>query len=122
MKKLHLKSILLLVVLICMGCSADDDALIDPKSDILGKWEYIADSFGPVSASGTYKQFMQDSILYIYNSENDFSYSKYWLNTSNDTLFIDNRSFKFEFLNRNKLQLDILQPAVITRSIYKRID
>lgn len=122
MKKLYLKSILLLVVLICMGCSTDDDAPIDPKSDILGKWEYIANSFGPVSASGTYKQFMQDSILYNYNSENDFSYSKYWLNTSNDTLFMGNLPFKIEFLNRNKLQLDILQPAIITRSIYKRID
>lgn len=122
MRKIYLKSILLSAVMICMSCSTDDDAPIDPKSDILGKWEYIANSFGPVSASGTYKQFMQDSILYNYNSENDFSYSKYWLNTSNDTLFMGNLSFKIEFLNRNKLQLDILQPAVITRSIYKRID
>ena len=118
------------LALLILGCGKEDLS-IDPKKDILGKWEVVE----PVSYPGSYEEYLRDSVLYIYNSENDFFYSTYWFNDSllykkdiyidgitNDTILIDIRKYKYDFIDYNTLRLDIQRPALIPRHIYKRIN
>lgn len=106
----------------------------DPKKAILGKWEIIEDSFGPIRYPGYYREYRQDSVLFDYVSEDDTSYSKYWFvdsilykshvyinHSSGDTILVDIQAYRYRFLNYNKLRLDLQAPALNTKLILSRI-
>ncbi len=131
---------LLVYILLFNLCSCHDDhppgLVTDPKQAILGRWEVIENSFGPISYPGSYTEYRQDSILFDYVNTNDFTYSKYWMNDSilftkstyyiyegpgyEDTLIVV-LPYKYEFLSYNKLRLDLQYPAMVTTFIFKRI-
>ncbi len=138
-KKLKLLAILLFLLPLCMailgtGCE-EENINPDPDRAILGKWEVIENSLGPVSYPGAYEEYGTDSVLFNYNSENDTNYSKYWFVDSllyksheyiiiegyDTTIYADIQSYKFEFLTYNKLQLEFQNPAIVNWVIYKRI-
>lgn len=127
----------LTTALLIYGCSKDD-ASIDPQNDILGKWELTYSGNGenltPIPKNLAYEEYLPDSIMRIYNYEEEQSYNQeYWINDSllfkkytyidtidKDTI-IFSEPYKYEFLNRNKLRLDFQYPAIETTFIYKRI-
>ena len=135
---LNLKSILLLSFLMCISCT-QEDIPIDPKSDILGKWEIThlgnGSNLEPIDNPITYREYLPDSLTRVYNyEEKQFYNEKYWieddfLNLSytfideidkDTTIFIE--KYKFQFQNKNTLRLDFQNPAILTTSIYKRIN
>lgn len=137
MKKIIFKTFLSITILLCVNCSSSDDSRpINPEEDIIGKWRVIEDTYGPVNnTSGAYEEFLQDNVLLIYNSKNDFSYDKYLIkdsilykghiyidNITNDTIFVDALPFKFIFLDYNTLKTTMLYPALNPIQVYKRIN
>lgn len=134
MKALLVKSIV--TVFLFASCGKEELKVTNPEQAILGKWEIIENSFGPITYPGSYREFRSDSILLNYVNENDFAYSKYWMDDSvlfikstyyinegpgyEDTLVITEPN-KYKFLSYNKLMLDLQQPALVTKFIYKRI-
>lgn len=133
-KFLKLSMFILLVVLTEAGCEKDNFDP-DPGKAILGKWEVIENSYGPISYPGAYEEYRPDSVLFNYNSENDTNYSKYWFEDSllyksheyiiiegyDTTKHIAVEPYKFDFITYNKLQLEFQNPAIVTMFIYKRI-
>ncbi|PID69410.1 MAG: hypothetical protein CSA39_01415 [Flavobacteriales bacterium] len=134
MKPLYQNYILLVLVLVFINCSKEELSL-DPNVNILGKWKIIENSLGPISYPGAYEEYLMDSILYIYNSKDDYFYDQYWFSNSllykkhiyinqitKDTLLVDIQSYQYEFLDNNTLRLDIQNPALVPTFIYKRIN
>lgn len=132
-KILKLSMFILFVALTTTGCEKENIDP-DPAKAILGKWEVIEDTFGPVSYPGAYKEYLPDSVLINYNSEGDTTYSKYWLVDSllykshvyidqitGDTILVDVQQYKYEFLTYNKLKLVWQVYAINPVHIYKRI-
>lgn len=126
-------SVALFLLFIGAGCEKENIEP-DPAKAILGKWEVIEDSFGPVSYPGGYKEFKPDSVLINYNSSGDTTYSKYWFVDSllykshvyidqitGDTILVDVQTYKYEFLTSNKLKLVWNVYAINPVHIYKRI-
>ncbi len=124
-KILKLSVFILLVTLIEAGCEKENIEP-NPAKAILGKWEVIEDTFGPVSYPGGHKEFKPDSVLINYNSSGDTTYSKYWFVDSllykshvyidqitGDTILVDVQTYKYEFLTSNKLKLvwNVYPPA-----------
>lgn len=138
MKKLYGCLLLLILVATLATCNKDEPLpkVTDPQKAILGKWEITADTHGPIRYPGSYVEYRADSILFDYVSEDDFSYSRYWLvepdsllykshiyidAVSGDTILVDVQAYKYEFITYNKLKLDWQQLAVNPTHIYKRI-
>jgi hypothetical protein len=135
MEKLKETLSLLLIpglMLTCFSCGKED-VKIDPHKAILGKWEIIEDTFGPVEPYG-YVEYLPDSVRIFYSyTDKSFTYEKYWLNDS--ILFIsfvfidqyDNDTtvftwlYQFKFINYNRLQLQSRDPSSNPGSIYQRI-
>ncbi len=103
----------------------------DPSKAILGKWECI--EYGDQNRTPWgYYEFLPDSIYMLYNYQSDDYYfqEKYWLNDS--LLFIGEfrkpdgelifSSYKYTFLNSNKLKLELQAFALYRTSIYKKVD
>lgn len=128
--------IILILALIVYGCEKDDPIII-PEQDILGKWEitYLGngENLNPVVNPIAYNEYLPDSILRVYNYEEERFYNqKYWIKDSlifETYLFIDEidkdttifvEKYKFHFKNKNSLKLDLQDPAFFTTSIYKR--
>lgn len=146
MEKITLHTILLLIF---CGCEQEESLPIvgDPKQAILGKWEVIENTYGPIRYPGSYREFRLDSVLFDYNDENDFSYSEYWFADSlwvdgslwyagsvlyikhtyidqvyGDTILVDIQPYQYDFLNYNKLQLTHLYPFMNPVVVYKRLN
>ena len=132
MKQNLIFSLFLLQLLMTNSC-INEDINIDPTKAIIGKWEIVENTYGPVSYPGSYQQYLPDSVLLNYNSEDDITYSKYWFKDSllfkqyvyieqdsQDTILVDIQPYKFEFLEKNKLKLELQQPAMVTLFIYNR--
>ncbi|MEQ8552810.1 MAG: hypothetical protein RIC06_11070 [Cyclobacteriaceae bacterium] len=129
-------TIIWLIFLSILAISCNKEEIdIDAREAILGKWEIIENTFGPISYPGTYEEYKTDSLLFIYNSEDDSFHGKYWLNDSllfhhivwytydgvhHDTIEIT-QPFRYEFLSPDKLKLDSYNPALNPITIYKRI-
>jgi len=136
-----MKNIILFIFILALlvtGCEKDE-APIDPKNAIIGKWEIThlgnGEDLEPVENSISYREYLPDSLLRFYNYEDDrFINRKYWIkdsllidsfwfidDVSNDTITLEN-PYRFEFLNPNTLRLELQYPAIYTTSIYKRIN
>lgn len=130
---------LLALSMLCItffGCDSNENLpfVTNPQKAILGRWEVIENTFGPISYPGSYREFRPDSVLFDYVNEVDFSYSKYWFadsllykrhvyidQVSGDTILVDTQLYKYEFLTYNKLKLDWQVFAQDPVHIYKRI-
>jgi len=129
--------IYLIIGLIIYSCSKDESP-INPEIDVLGKWELThlgnGSNADPYPNDGSYQEYLPDSVMRIHNvGEEGFIYQKYWFEDSllferatyvdaidkDTTVFIV--PYKYQFLDRNKLRLDLQNPATFTTSIYKRI-
>jgi hypothetical protein len=133
MKKITLL-LTLILILTFHGCNRENLSL-NPYKAIIGKWEIIETTFGPVTNPSEYEEYFPDSILLIYNyDEERFYESKYWLNDSllyiqhtytdpvtNDTILVSTLPYRYKFLTTNKLQLEFQHPSMNPLSIYKRI-
>lgn len=53
------------MMLFTYGCSKEETEpkVTDPQKAILGRWEIIQNSFGPISYPGSYTEYERDSIL-----------------------------------------------------------
>lgn len=126
------------LALLATGCEKDE-APIDPKNAIIGKWEIThlgnGEDLEPVENSISYREYLPDSLLRFYNYEDDrFIDRKYWIkdsllidsfwfidDLSNDTITLEN-PYRFEFLNPNTVRLELQYSAIYTTSIYRRIN
>ena len=121
---------------IFFGCDNNENltSVTYPQKAILGKWEIIENSSGPISYPGAYREFQSDSVLFDYVDENDFSYSKYWFadsllyirhvyidQVSGDTILVSALPYRFEFIAYNKLKLEFQIFVQIPTHIYKRV-
>ncbi len=124
--------------LIIYACGKDDSPT-DLQDDILGKWELTQSGNGnnlfSIENPTEYEEYQPDSIMRIFNyEEKRFFNQKYSINDSlltkeftyidpidKDTIILS-EPYKYEFLNRNKLRLNFLYPAIQTTFIYKRIN
>jgi len=136
-KPLLARLLSLAFVLLLMGSSCKKEEIeIDPHKAILGKWEITHDSYGPIQKPIAYEEYLPDSILmnYIYEEET-FVTKRYWFadsllyqervyidQTTDDTLLVDIQPYKYKFLDRNTLQLDMQYFFMNTYSRYKRIE
>jgi hypothetical protein len=132
-----MKKILFLLCSILLLCSCNKDEaepqVTDPEQVILGRWELIEDSFGPVDANG-YDEYQTDSIKISYNYDDGVYYNeKYWFEDSllirsftyidpynNDTV-VFKWPYRFEFISSNTMKLDFQFPSINTLYIYTRI-
>ncbi|TNJ41936.1 hypothetical protein KFZ70_02940 [Tamlana fucoidanivorans] len=128
--------ILAMLALIIVGCDKDNMPIeMNPKNAILGKWEITHLGSTPIENPISYSEYLFDSILIVYNYEEKKYYNqKYWIKDSilyetydfidaidNDTIIFVHR-YKFQFLDKNSLRLDFLDPALIPTSFHKRIN
>lgn len=127
-----------ITIIIVYSCSKEDTP-IDPKSDILGKWQisHLGNGSNPLPYENpiSYREYLTDSVTRVFNyEEKQFYYEKYWIEDSflfrtylfidaidkDTTIFIE--KYKFQFQNKNTLRLDFQEPAIYTTSIYERIN
>jgi len=106
----------------------------DPAKAILGKWVVIEmgnwPDMEPVSNPGGYKEFLPDSILREYDYETgEYFYKKYKIDTllyeyiTREDGFQLTITYKYQFLNNNKLRLEHKDIAAIFNTfIFKRIN
>jgi len=140
-KVIKLLTSLILFAAIFLLPSCDNEApKLDPKKTILGKWEetyYGSDDNNLFAIEDPIVsiEFLPDSVIEYYNYEyQTFSYQKYWFedplfiksfevydNVTNETIEIK-FPFKYEFINRNKIKLEIQISAQWTITILERID
>tara|TARA_R110002096_G_scaffold434606_1_gene656858 strand:+ start:421 stop:828 length:408 start_codon:yes stop_codon:yes gene_type:complete len=135
-----MKNTILLTFIITVfiyGCNSSDDSAIEPKKDILGKWELIQqgtslENLFDLEPAG-YTEFLSESSYrdfdYITEKFNDGDY------TLNDSLLIyyyyainqhdiDTVSVRYyyRFKNSKTLILDIDASAIFRTFIYKKIN
>lgn len=123
-------------VLFIFSCCKDnvEPKVTDPKQALLGQWEEIEDSFGPVTKPSGYDEYLPDSVRKSYSYvDKIFYYEKYWIQDSlffrsfkyvdpyDGTTTVFKWSYQFKFITRNKLQLEFQAAALNRLSIYKRI-
>lgn len=129
--------IFLVVGTLFVFCCCKDNIepkVTDPKQALLGKWEEIENSLGPVNNPSGYDEYLPDSVRKSYSYvDKIFYFEKYWLqdsllirsfkyvdpNDNNVTVF--KWPYRYEFLSHDKLKLRFQNPAVINWYIYKRI-
>lgn len=134
--KLHRAIFVLMVFFI--GCDEDQytPVVTDPNKAILGKWEITHQGTSVIENPLTYEEYLDDSVLLVYNyPEKAFHKMKYWFSDSllfkrsvgigfdgveYDTIVMT-FPYRYEFLEVDKLRLDLQKPAMIRGSIYKRI-
>jgi hypothetical protein len=128
----------IIIGLTLYACSKNDLPVGDTQKAILGKWQLTHLGNGseapPYQGNPGYQEYLPDSVMRILNpEEEEFIYQKYWFDDSllveratyidaidKDTIVIL-MPYKYEFLNRNKLRLDLQNPAIFTTSIFKRM-
>lgn len=128
----------IMTALIIYGCSKDDLPVDDPQQAILGQWQltHLGNGANAEAYPGNpgYQEYMPDSVMRVHNDgEVGFIYANYWFKDSllfqratytdaidKDTIIFTER-YKYEFLNRNRLRLDLQANAIFTTAIYKRI-
>ncbi|MCV9388135.1 hypothetical protein [Reichenbachiella ulvae] len=132
---LSIFSLILLLAIASSSCEEDLPTVTDPQQAILGKWEIIENTFGPVTSPSGYDEYLPDSVRISYSYEDEtFYYEKYWFEDSllirsfefidaydnNDTT-VFNLPYRYEFLNYNTLKLELQFPAMNPIHIYQRI-
>jgi hypothetical protein len=125
-----------IVWLITMSGCGNENAYIDAQQAILGRWEIIETTYGPITDPAEYEEYHPDSTHIVYNYEEEVFYrSKYWLNdsllylqhvyvdqASGDTILVSTLPYRYTFLTHDKLQLELLYPSMNPLSVYKRIE
>ncbi len=116
------------------GCNREetDPRVTDPEKAILGRWEVIENSLGPVTDPSQYEEYLPDSVLLIYRYDGEeLLHYKYWfsdsilykggifIDTFNDTAVVA-EPYQYKFLSFNKLRMDFQNPAIVNWYIYKR--
>ncbi|MDX9847366.1 MAG: hypothetical protein RBT74_10330 [Tenuifilaceae bacterium] len=134
MKKLTVYLVAFLVANIISSCDREEPLppVTNPQQAILGKWEIIENTFGPVDNPPGYDEYLPDSIRISYSyTDMVFYHEKYWLSDSllfrsivftseGDTIDFQ-WPYRFKFINYNKLKLEFLYPSLNPISIYKRL-
>lgn len=124
---------ILFCLTIISGCGGKEDPVVtDPEVAILGKWEVIENSLGPVATASQYEEYKADSVLDIYRyAGGELVHYKYWFSDSmlykggvfvdsyNDTIVIK-EPYTFKFLSPDKLRMDFQYPALVNWYIYQR--
>lgn len=135
MRKTFFKLLPFCLFLIIVGCNKEEDVQIDPQEAILGKWEISYFGSSSIEEASGYEEYLTDSahVSYFYDEEVPYT-STYWFSDSllhistdygivgEDTVVTITLDYKYEFLSRNKLKLDLQERAIETRFIYKRIE
>lgn len=122
--------VILLLLFSLLGCKSKE---IDPRQQILGKWEMIStgngENMNPIENPLGYREFREDSVLfeYIYDTKRTFT-KKYWVDSLLHIGIVRQDGFMIVFdykyrFYEDKMRWEVMNAtAIFYDSIYRRID